>query len=355
MTNADLKRFLIKSTVFSVISITLILHRAATKHIMITDAAGVNIDRGRSEESYKLLVDRNVSESQAGKLIIPLSKSVGSDDIVLEDKYMDHELLIYIDSREEGFYKDNAVKTDLDILEGATCIAENDTGAVCLDFKLNGLYANHSSLTETGNIEVEFFKPADGYDRIVVVDPSCGDSSFENGFGVLSEKEVTLDVAMELKGISERDEENSVKFYYTRTFDANSEKEVATEDVLRLIEETGADMLVGIGARTDGGSSSNGIMTTYNDSFYIRRLSNAELCNIMEKNCVMKSGSDALGMEPSTDQDEVLLGSTIPSCRVLVGNLEGDRDKELLSDSAYKNKLALGIYQGIQEAFEEMR
>lgn len=355
MTNADLKKFLVRSTVFSVISITLILHRAATKHIMITDAAGVNIDRGGSEESYKLLVDRNVSANQAGKLIIPLSKSVGSDDIVLEDKYMDHELLIYIDSREEGFYKDNAVKTDLDIIEGATCIAENDTGAVCLDFKLDGLYANHSSLTETGNIEVEFFKPAEGYDRIVVVDPSGADTGTGTGFGALSEKEVSLDVAMELKGIAERDEENKVKFYYTRISDVNFEKEVATEDVLRLMEETGADMLVGIGTRAGEDSTSNGIVTTYNDSFYIRRLNNAELCNIMEKNCVMKSGSDALGMEPSTEQDEVLQNSTIPSCRVLVGNLNGDRDKELLADSAYKNKLAMGIYQGIQEAFEEMR
>ena len=355
MTNADLKKFLIKSTVFSVISITLILHRAATKHIMITDAAGVNIDRGGSEESYKLLVDRNVSDNQSGKLIIPLSKSVGSDDIVLEDKYMDHELLIYIDSREEGFYKDNAVKTDLDIIEGADCIAENDTGAVCLNFKLDGLYANHSSLTETGNIEVEFFKPSEGYDRIVIVDPSMGDGSRGPGFGALSEREVTLDVAMELKGIAERDEENKVKFYYTRISDSDNDKEIATEDVLRLVDETGADMLVGIGTRTDSDGTSDGIMTTYNDSFYIRRLSNAELGNIMEKNCVTKSGSDALGMEASSEQDEVLLGSTIPSCRVLIGNLDGSRDKELLSDGTYKNKLAMGIYQGVLEAFEEMR
>ena len=89
------------------------------------------------------------------------------------------------------------------------------------------------------------------------MDPSCGDSNSGNGFGALSEKDVSMDVAMELKGISERDEENSVKFYYTRISDTNSEKEVATEDVLRLMEETGADMLVGIGTRTDGDGSSN--------------------------------------------------------------------------------------------------
>ena len=351
MTNADLKKFLIKSTIFSVISIGLILHRAATKHIMITDAAGVNIDRGSSEESYNLLVDRNVSAGQSGKLIIPLSKSVGSDDIVLEDKYMDHELLIYIDSREEGFYLDNAVKTDLEMIEGAICIAENDTGAVCLDFKLDGLYANHSSLTETGTIEVEFFKPYDEYDQIVVVDPAAGDGSAGRGFAALTEKDVTLDVVMGLKGIVERDEGGKIKFYYTRL----SDKEVGPEDVQRLIEETGADMLVGIGTRAGESVPVDGIMTTYNDSFYLRKLSNAELSNIMEKNCVARSGSDALGMEVMAEDDLVLRDCTIPACRVMIGSLDGERDKDLLSDSAYKNKVALGIYQGVKEAFEEMR
>ncbi len=352
MTNADMKKFLIKSSVFSVISIALILHRAATKHIMITDAAGANIDRGSSEAAYSLLVDRNVSDKQSGKLIIPLSRSVGSDDIVLEDKYMDHELLIYIDSREEGFYKDNAVKTDLDIIEGATCIAENDSGAVCLDFKLDGLYANHSSLTDSGNIEVEFFRPSEEYDRIVVVDPAVGDGDTGSGLFALTESQVTQDVAVQLKAIAERDEENRIKFYYTRLGDSN--RVVTTEDVLRLIDETGADMLVGIGT-SNIEDVFNGIQTTYNDSFFIRRLNNAELTNIIEKNCVAKSGGDALGMKVALADDEVLYSSVIPSCRVLVGNLNGNRDKDLLSDSVYKNKLAQGIYQGVLEAFEEMK
>ncbi len=351
MTAADMKKFFIKSTVFSIISITLILHRAATKHIMITDAAGTSIDRGSSEEEYKLLVDRNVTKDQVGKLIIPLSKSVGSDDIVLEDRYMDHELLIYIDSREEGFYLDNAVKTDLDIIESAVCITENDTGAVCLDFKLDSLYANHSSLTESGNIEVEFFKPYEGYDKIVIIDPesdkeALADMSF-------FAKDASYDVAMALKGVSEKDEASNIKFYYTRS--GGSGSVVTTEDVLRLIDETKADMLVGIGTRSGDNAHLDGILTTYNDSFYLRKLSNAALCNIIEKNCVTKAGGYALGMEAASEDDEVLMNSHIPSCRVLIGNPDGDVDKELLGDSAYKNKLSAGIYQGIIEAFEEMK
>ncbi len=353
MTAADMKKFFIKSTVFSVISITLILHRAATKHIMITDAAGAPIDRGGNVESFDLIVDKEVSGGQSGKLIIPLSKSVGSDDIVLEDKYMDHELLIYIDSREQGFYLGNAVKTDLDIIESAVCISENDTGAVCLYFKLDSLYANHSSLTESGNIEVEFFKPYEGYDKIVIIDPEVDEDETSNLSISNSAKDAPLDVAMGLKGISEGDETGSIKFYYTRVTDDG--RSVTSEDVLRLIDETKADMLVGIGTRSDDSQHSDGILTTYNDSFYLRKLSNAALCNIIEKNCATKSGGYALGMDSAGDEDEVLQNSCIPSCRVLIGDLKGDRDRDLLSDGSYKNRLAAGIYQGIVEAFEEMK
>ena len=353
MTAADMKKFFIKSTIFSVISITLILHRAATKHIMITDAAGASIDRGVNVESFDLLVDKEVSGGQSGKLIIPLSKSVSSDDIVLEDKYMDHELLIFIDSREQGFYLDNAVKTDLDIIESAVCISENATGAVCLDFKLDSLYANHSSLTESGNIEVEFFKPYEEYDKIVIIDPEAGTDEMPQTGISNSAKDAPLDVAMALKGVSDRDETNNIKFYYTRVTGDGSG--VTGEDVLRLVDETKADMLIGIGTRGYDREYSDGILTTYNDSFYLRKLSNATLCNIIEKNCATKSGGYALGMDSAFDDDEVLQKSCIPSCRVLIGNLEGDRDKDLLCDSTYKNKLAAGIYQGVVEAFEEMK
>ena len=144
MTNKEMKKVAIKASVFAIVSISLMLYRSATKHIMITDAAGVQLERGSSENAYTLLVDKNVPQGKSDVLIIPLPKSVSSDNIVLEDSYMDHQLRIYIDSREEGFYKDNAIVTDLDIIEDAVCVAQNDTGSVCLDFDLDNLYANES-------------------------------------------------------------------------------------------------------------------------------------------------------------------------------------------------------------------
>ncbi len=346
MTNEAMKKVLIKASVFSFVSIALMLHRSATKHIMITDAAGTTVDRAPTESSYNLLVDKKVSARQQGKLIIPLSRNVGSDNIAMEDNYMDHELLIYIDGGEEGFYLDNAVKTDLDILEGAVCMTEGDSGDVCLEFKLDGLYANEITLTETSSIEVRFFRPYEEYDKVVVIDPMAGGEDSGVLSDTLLEKDVALDIALELKSQVDKAENNDIKFYFTRLSDRSVDSQRRSE----LLAETGADMLIGIGA--DKAFDGSGILTSYNDSYYIRNLDNAELADIMEKNCVAKAGANARGMATATEEDLVLMESRIPSCRVIAGNLGSNEDIEYLSNSAYTSKIAAGIYAGIAEAFE---
>ena len=53
-------------------------------------------------------------------------------------------------------------------------------------------------------------------------------------------------------------------------------------------------------------------------------------------------------------EDVLIMESTIPSCRVIAGILDGEKDNRMLQDKNYKSKLAAGIYQGIVEAFEEL-
>ncbi len=350
MDNLQMKKLLIKASIFSGICLSVMLWRCVTKHIMITDAAGVEIDRGETATSYNLLVDRNVPEGQKGKLIIPLSKTVGSDDIVLEDRYLDHELIININGREEDFYLDNPIATDLMILNSAVCISEKGTGGVSLDFGLNDLYANESSLTESNTIEVRFFKPYEEYKRIVVVDPAAGGIDEGISFDGLTEKDVTLDIALALKNIAEKDENSTVKFYFTRLSDTN------VDDNRRqaLLSETGADLLVGIGAYVSEDTSVNGIGCTFNNDFYLRGFNNASFAGILETNCVSKTGSAGIFIEPAKEDDYLLMNAKIPAARVVAGVLNGETDNKMLQDETYINKIALGIYQGITQAFEEM-
>ncbi len=349
MTNKELKKMAIKASVFAVVSISLMLYRSATKHIMITDAAGVQLSRGNSENAYTLLIDKSVPEGKSDVLIIPLPKSVSSDNIVLEDRYVEHRLRIYIDSREEGFYKDNAIVTDLDIIENAMCVSQNDTGSVCLDFDLDNLYANESTLTESSTIEVRFCRPAQMYDRIVAVDAEAGGRNTGDANGLLLEKDIALETALLLKNTASQDQNNRVKFYFTR----QSDEDVDIEKRKALINDCQADLLVKLAADTSENASDNGITCYYNDRFFLRRLNNAQFADIVERNCASRTGAQALGIKPSLG-DELIDTSHIPSVRIGMGYVSGDSDSFSLADESYRSKMAEGIYNAVLEAFEVM-
>lgn len=330
----------IKATIFAAISTAVMLQRAGTKHIMITDAAGMPVDRGGSEDSYNILVDRNVPGGKEDILTIPLPKSVSSDNIILEDRHIDHELLIYVDSREEGFYKDNAVYCSRDVLKNAVCVCENDTGSVCLDFTMNGLYATESLLTDQGTIEVSFFDPAEKYEKVAVVDPRVGADDSD---------EISLAVARQIKAIADKDETSGVKLYFTRL----EGQEAAPDKKLDFMEEASADLFVGLDVLSSPNGGQKGILTEYNDRFFLRDLSNAEFANMMEKSCLAATGSGAVGVTASSD--DILLASRVPSVVVNLGYATNEEDAARLSDPAYIKRMAEGIYNGILEAFEEKR
>ena len=338
MNNNDMKKVAIRAAIFTVVSIGLMLERSATKHIMITDAQEERIDRETASDSYSLLIDKNVSDADKGKLIIPLPKSVSSDNIEVEDRYIDQELLVYIDSREEGFYMDTAVSCDLDILESAVCYAQNDSGKVCLDFKVDSLYATECSLTENSTIEVTFMEPKERYSNVVVVD-------------IDNESDACLDVAKEIKALCDKDTENSVKIYFAGLDGSNP----SIEKRIRLIEESSADFAITLSTEKSTNVLNNGVCGYYNDQFFIRRMTNARLADIFLVDSSSKASCQVVGLFPMKEGDTLLETSTIPTAKICIGYTTGNVDRDNLLDGGYKKKLAEGIYQAILDALLEMK
>ena len=351
MKKEEMRKAAVLTAVFGVVSITLMLHRSATKHILITDAAEMPVSSVNSGKSFDLLIQKGEPEDGKMKLTIPLAKSVSSEDIKLEDRYSDHELLIYVDCREEGFYGDNAIVSDNDILESAVCHTENDAGRVCLDFKLDGFYANESALTDHSTIEVEFFKPKERYDKVVLIDPEIN-TTFGGILSAagLSENEVTLDVAQRLRSIAEKDVENKVKFFFTHMTDTD----ISDESKELLIKESCADMAVKIATSDSEDKDNNGIETYYNGTYFIRDLSNVRFADIVERSCADNTGNTALGIYECDESEALIKNSGVPSAKISLGYLTGNKDAEKLATGSYRQKAAEGIYQAILDGYKEM-
>ncbi len=338
MTVQEMKKTAIKAGIFALISMSLVIHRSVTKHIMIADASGVAVDRTSDEGSYTLLVDSNIPKGKEGTLIIPLPGNVTSDNIILEDRYMDHGLSIYIDSHEAGFYMDNPIVTDLDLIDGARCINQNDTGSVRLDFDFDGIYANESALTDSNTIEIRFYDPADKYDKIVVVDAAGGSDA-----GASADNNLPLEISLLLKEISDGDSESTVKLYFTRL----SASDVDSETKKEFLSDSKADLYVELSESDVKARSADGVSAFYNDDFFLRRLSNARFADIMLKSCAGRGMGSAVGVFADTE-DEMLLASKIPAARLEFG-AAAETDRNSL------RKTAEGIYSGIMQSLEEMQ
>ena len=335
MTNKEMKKTAIQASVFAAVSIGLMLYRSATKHIMITDAAGTDVYRGDPESSYNLLIDDEMPSGKENTLIIPLSRSVSSDNIILEDDYNHHQLRIYIDSREEGFYLDNAVKTDLDSIESAVCITQNETGSVCLEFTTDDLYVNESSLTDSSTIEVNFYRPHEKYEHVVLIDPA--------------DEGMPLDTALMIKELADRDVTGKSKFYFTRLTDTD----ITVSDRARLLRDSDADIYVELTVSESEDISENGISSFYNDRFFLKKLPNASFADMLLKSCNAASGAETEGVF-ALDDDLLLMESKVPSAKVSLGYVSGDNDSVLLEDEGYKKRMAEGIYNAVMDAFEIM-
>ena len=340
MNNSELKKVAAKALVFTLISMGFMLHRAATRHVTETYAAEISGGSGNASAPYALELSRQMPPEKENTLIIPVAKGVSSDKVALEDRYSQHELRIYIDGSEAGFYKNNPVVTDLDILTEANCTEQTGDGKTCLSFELDGLYANESTFTDTGAIEVKFFKPSEKYSRIVVVDPEYG----------VTGKDIMYETALLLKDMAEKDAGNGVKIYFTR-----GENELVDSDkALELIEETQADLFLQMEIASSGNSVKNGMTAYYNDSFFNRELTNAGFAGIMLKNCITKAGEQALAILPMEEEDLLLKEAKIPAVRLICGYINAAEDVNRLSDKNYEKKVAAGLYDGILEAFEVM-
>ena len=200
---------------------------------------------------------------------------------------------------------------------------------------------NESTLTESSTIEIEFAKPSQKYDKIVLVNPVGGTDEVD----AVSSK-ASVDVALALKSIAEKDSDNNIRFFFTRTSDIDVDEQKRVE-AIRACE---ADLVVEIATQDETSTETEGIRCGYNDVFFTNRLTNAEFADIIEKNCARKTGAKAIGLFPADAKDRFIAESTVPGARIEVGR-SGSRT---LESSGYKKKIAEGIYDAVLEAFEEM-
>lgn len=329
----------------------ILLKLAWEKDIVIADVTREQTGSGSANASWhsgqnkdlgmRLLLQESETRSKSFK--VPLSEGTRAEDVVMEKRYMEGQLWIYIEGVQEDFYREKILDGDVSVVTEAYC--EPWKNGVILKLHMSEVLEYHSTMEENA-LTVAYKSPQELYDTIIVIDPAGGGSESGITYESFSEKDLALRVAELLQ---QETVPSNVKLYFTRLEDVD----VTREQRLSLIENAEADFFLRIGAWEDAENpQSYGIQSFYNESYYIPGFGNLELADTVTRQVTISASNRAAGVFASP-QGSILDEITIPAAQLSLGYLSNPEENRLLQQESYQQRLAEGIADAISKICEE--
>lgn len=328
---------------------TSMLFFAANKTIVIADVSqdpsGVPVNSGQQGETAgdrTLVLQAN--DSVQGSFCVPLSKGVRAENVTIENRYVDRELLLYIHGGEEGFYEENHINGDIAPLLSAQCEVQED--GILLRIEINRVLEYRSTMDSRG-LTINWYEPTELYDYVVVLDPAGGGSETGIADYSLTEKDVTLQVARQ---IQKQFSLQNVRIYCTRTEDSD----ISADERVQFAEEVEADFYIRLCAGADeADAEAYGITGFYNEEYYIPGFGNPDWADVLTREVTIAASNRAVGLK-AADEESILKQLKIPAAEISLGFLSNPKEEYLLGQGSYQEKLASGFVSAISKAVEAM-
>ena len=294
--------------------------------------------RGEGEETRESVL-------KGHQIRLALPENVTSASVSLEDIYVDKTIAISINGIGKDYFEKYPMRGESNNIIDITYDSENLVGVIeiTLDKVLE------AQMTSEGEyIYVDFVDPHQVYDKIVVVDAGHGGNvPGATKMGVY-EKDINLDIVLELKKLFDRSDKN-IGVYYTRTDDSNP----SFENRVGLANDSNADIFISVHNNSTASgrmSSINGCEVMYeggDPTGESKKL--AEVClNHLLKELGAKSKGTVVG-----DEVYIIRMSQSPVALVEVGFMTNQKELENLQDKEYQRKAALAIYEAVLEYLNE--
>lgn len=317
---------------------------ASDKTIVITDAApeqsGLTAENNQTDPLQGAILKLVWDDTMENQLCIPLESGTKAEQVIVENRYMNRELWIYIKKAGEEFYRQNAVSGDVTSVK--SCQYEVQEDGILLKLQMDTVWEYHNTM-EGGSLKIAFSNPRDSYRQIVVVD-SAGNG--KNGVTTEpdAEKELALQIA---KLVQKKVEQPEIKIYIT----GNEDGAISKEQILQLVQAVKPDLFVQIGtSESSEDTAQYGICAYYNDEYYIPKFGNVEWSDMVTKEVTVAVSNRALGLFPA-EADSILKELDMPATAVSVGYMTNAQERALLLQESYQEKLAGGIAEAIQVVY----
>lgn len=318
------------SVLFAIVAFAVMFYHASHKQIFIQDVAqdeGTELS-GMAQNTWKQ--DLVIKQLDEGKncLYIPVPEGTRSEQVTIENHYMDHELWVRVDTLDSNYLAEHPVLMDGETGRGQMQLY---AGKLCLVIQLRGI-REYRSVLEKGYLTIELYQPREIYEQIVVIDPDADENA--------------LEIARYLKELLDT---SDIKAYYSRL----EEKELTPVQRLSLCGGTEADLYIGIRMGNSEDAGVYGTSVIYGGDFFTPEIDSVRLADMMERQVTTALNGKALGI--FEDEEEFMLAQA-PAMAVIIepGYITNAQEKEFLKQPEYRRRIAEGIYETILHAYEKM-
>ena len=286
------------------------------------------------------------AEGQDTQLNIEIPADVGEESLSIENDYLTQSVYVRFPGGADDYFSDYGISGSSDHIKSLFYYKDGDDGVI--ELNLDHVYEIRTEVTE-GNVAMEFIDPHELYDKVVVVDVGHGSRAAGATKKGIMEKEINLQIALQLKKIFDESEEN-IKVYYTRTEDTNP----TFKQRVDLANLSDADLFISIhnnSSQSGNFTSLSGTQVLYSqsdDSEY----SSKRLAQICLDSVTDATGSNKRGLMKG-DDIYIIRSSEVPVALIEVGFMTNREELDNLISEEYQCKAAQGIYNAVLAAFEE--
>lgn len=277
------------------------------------------------------------------QLCIELPEGMTRDEVIIENNYVKQLITIQIPDVGENYFLEHP------LLGRSNNINDLYMANGIIEITMDAVYEPEYTVQD-GRLYLDFLKPQDIYDKVVVIDAGHGGGAPGAIKQGVMEKDINLAIVKELKELLDKNDRN-IGVYYTRTEDVNP----TFEQRAQLGGKAGANIFVSVHSN----STLDGLMSSYNgtevmydelkseEGFSSKRL--AQIC-LEETIAVLGSKNNGVTYGNSI---YIIRNSEVPVALVEVGFMTNQQELNKLTTQEYQKKAAQGIYNGILRALDE--
>lgn len=281
------------------------------------------------------------SEVMGHSIRMELPTTVNMEEISIIQDYLQHTVQLTIPGIDETYLNDFPIIGSSDHVSDVTFVSRDGVGM--MEIELDGIYETRESM-EGRYFYLDFPKPREVYDKIIVVDAGHGGRDAGASKGSILEKDINLSMLLELKKIlDEVPEEQQIGVYYTRTTDAN----LSLDQRVGLANDLDADLFLSIHQNSTSSGRTSGI----NGTEVMYRTTDEtegsyEFASVCLEKLLEALGSESKGLVAG---DEILIirKAKMPVALAEIGFITNERERDLLLSKEYQESAANALYQAL--------